>query len=36
MNTRNLTPARLVLALLTAGVLGGAGATYVVGGLARA
>jgi serine protease Do len=36
MNTRNLTPARLVLALLTAGVLGGAGATYVAGGSARA
>jgi len=31
MNTANLTPTRLVLALAFAGVLGGAGATYVVG-----
>ena len=36
MKTRNLTPARLVLALLTAGLLGGAGATYMAGGPARA
>jgi len=36
MNTRNLTPTRLVLALLTAGLLVGAGATYVAGGPARA
>ncbi|WP_310567404.1 DegQ family serine endoprotease [Hydrogenophaga sp.] len=36
MNTRQLTPTRLVLALLTAGVLGGAGATYVAGSHARA
>jgi serine protease Do len=31
MNTRNLTPTRLVLALAVAGVIGGAGATYVAG-----
>ena len=36
MNTRTLSPTRLVLALLTAGLLGGAGATYMAGGLARA
>ena len=31
MNTRSLTPTRLVLALAAAGVLGGAGATFVMG-----
>ena len=36
MNTRTLSPTRLVLALLTAGLLGGAGATYMAGGPARA
>jgi serine protease Do len=36
MNTVRLTPTRMVLALLTAGVLGGAGATYITGGHARA
>ena len=36
MTTRSITPTRLVLALVTAGVLGGAGATFVFGSHARA
>lgn len=36
MNTHLMTPTRLVLALVTAGVLGGAGATYVLGSHAHA
>ncbi|MGS5089258.1 DegQ family serine endoprotease [Hydrogenophaga sp. A37] len=36
MNTRTFTPTRLVLSLLTAGLLGGAGATYMAGDPARA
>ena len=36
MKTRSMTPARLVLALAAAGVLGGAGATFVAGSHARA
>lgn len=36
MNTAHLTPTRMLLALVTAGVLGGAGATYITGGHARA
>ena len=31
MTSRSLTPTRLVLALAAAGVLGGAGATFVMG-----
>lgn len=36
MNLKSMSPSRLVLALLTAGVLGGAGATYLAGSHARA
>ena len=36
MNTRLMTPTRLVLALVTAGLLGGAGATFVSSSLAHA
>jgi serine protease Do len=36
MNTVRLTPTRIVLSLLAAGVLGGAGATYTIGHHARA
>ncbi len=36
MKTRSMTPTRLILALAAAGVLGGAGATYIAGAQARA
>ena len=36
MSTRSMTPSRLVVALVAAGVIGGAGATFVSGSIARA
>ena len=36
MSTRSMTPSRLVVALVAAGVVGGAGATFVSGSIARA